>query len=231
VEWLFADGAATELVLAEPWHNVVWEPYFEGDHCRPDRLGAIKEACKKLAIFATNHVDLLAMCSKTSEFHDEVFRFSKRNRRIDYGRMIIEECVWEFLNSGIGNDRKGYMVVKAGDFGCLVASSGFSGRFRWVAEYGMVDSENTRREKAEFIGALTFKAFNMSQHNIIRAAELAMVAATFAEDDALGDAEAFASRERAYSHIQRAETERQRFPRDPRHSWDYTHDKEDEAYL
>lgn len=234
VEWLCPTDRETKTELAKKeedgklWPIMVWQPYFEGNHSRPDQLGAVKDACKKLAIFAPNHIDLLAMCCQTSAFENTISGFSKRNQRIDNGRKIIESCAQQFLEAGIGAYGRGHMVVKAGEFGCLVASLAYGDTFTWLAALPAAGDGpiSPREEITAFVGALTFEAFVKRQHNIIRATKSAMVFASFAADSALGDVENVKARERIYKTILRVEAQRLQFPRDLDDPSAYTDDED-----
>jgi hypothetical protein len=235
VEWLCPSDKTTEHALAwkeeqgELLPNMVWQPYFEGEYCRPNRLAAIKEVCRKFTIFAPSHIDLLSMCSKTLTFENRLSSFNKRSQRLYNGRKIIEECAREFLGSGIGCNSLGYMVVKAGKLGCLVASRAFSDKFTWLA--ALKEGQNTGTDAWEgataFVGAVSFATF-VQKHNIIRAAKLGMVAASLAGEDGISDASAFRTRMDSYSEVLRQESRRFQVPRDVDNPSAYTSDEDDE---
>ncbi|KAK4150240.1 hypothetical protein C8A00DRAFT_18192, partial [Chaetomidium leptoderma] len=207
---------------------MVWEPYFEGPHCRPDKLGAIKDACRRFPVFAPNHNDLLAMCSKASDFANRISTL-KGHRRIDSGRKIIEECVKQFLDAGTGTSGRGYVVVKAGEFGCLLASLAFGDTFTWLAALKGDKDELTdlQKETAEFVGAFVFERFVKKETNTVKAAKLALVAASFAAGNAFGSTSAFEAQEDASREIWRREVARLQFARDLDDPSAYEDDQDD----
>jgi hypothetical protein len=231
VEWLCPTEEESKFDLArkeergELWPNMVWQPDFEGEYCQPVRLDAIKDGCKKFTIFAPSYIDLLAMCSRTSAFENKVSRFNKTSQRIHNGRKVVEECARGFLESGIGVNGLGYMVVEAGELGCLVASLAFGDRFTWLA--ALKEAPTDARERiTEFVGAVSFAAF-VQKHNIIRAAKLGMVAASFAGVGGVSDASTFRTRMDAYSEVLREEDRRFQVPRDLDNPSAYTSDEDD----
>lgn len=207
---------------------MVWQPYFEGSYSRPDQLGPVKDACKKLAIFAPNHSDLLAMCCKTLAFENKISGLSKRNQRIDNGRNIIEKCAQQFLDVGIGAYGRGHMVVKAGEFGCLVASLAYGDTFIWLPALPAAGDGpiSPREEITAFVGALTFEVFVKREYNIIKAAKSAMVFASFAADSALGDVGNVKAQEGIYKTILSVEAQRLQVSRDLDDPSAYTDDED-----
>jgi hypothetical protein len=235
VEWLCPTEEETQFHLArkeerrELWPNMVWQPYFEGEYCQPVRLDAIKEVCKKFTIFAPSHIDLLAMCSRTSTFDNRLSSFNKSSQRIYNGRKVVEDCARGFLESGIGANGLGYMVIKAGELGCLVASLAFGDRFTWLAALreGQSVPTDAREGTTEFVGAVSFATF-VQKHNIIRAAKLGMVAASYTGEGGISDADAFKARMDAYTDVLREEAQRFQVPRDLDDPTAYTSDEDDD---
>ncbi|OBT44093.1 hypothetical protein VE00_04503 [Pseudogymnoascus sp. WSF 3629] len=87
---------------------IIWEP--APPSCLPENLSAFLEAIKFVDILSPNHIELAAFFSIDLS-NDEPF-----------DRSIIEELAQKCLASGIGPEKQGTVVVRAGHEGCCVYS-------------------------------------------------------------------------------------------------------------
>jgi sugar/nucleoside kinase (ribokinase family) len=108
---------------------IVWEPLSSS--CTPQNLPAFLKAARLVEVFSPNHIDLIRMCeSKVPE------GFSRRQ---------VEDCVQLFLKAGVGYSGNGYVVIRAGAHGSLLAyGSDEMSEMRWFPAY-----YNSQRSKVE----------------------------------------------------------------------------------
>lgn len=93
----------------------IWEPV--PDLCTPKELEDCFHALKCVDAVSPNHAELGAFCGVKTDAKDHV----------DY--RAIEALCRQWLESGIGPDGKGAIVVRAGKDGCLIARRGFQ---KWL---------------------------------------------------------------------------------------------------
>ena len=87
----------------------VWEP--RPDTCRPEELKNCLQTLKIVDIISPNHDELCSYFGRTG---------NRSNGEFD--RTAIEECSSKLLQSGVGSDSHGVVVVRAGAGGCYVAT-------------------------------------------------------------------------------------------------------------
>jgi len=97
-----------------PLPVVVWEPV--PDFCTPKNLQLCFNAAKLVSVISPNHVELAAF------FGDPPDKALER----------IEHYCQRFIDSGIGEDMIGYIVVRCGKDGCYVASRKGA---QWIPAY------------------------------------------------------------------------------------------------
>lgn len=85
---------------------IVWEPSPLA--CSPDNLQDCLEAARYVDVLSPNHLELAKLFSQAPGA-----AFSKG---------MIEEPVSKILDSGVGPDGTGVVIVRAGEHGCLVQS-------------------------------------------------------------------------------------------------------------
>ncbi|KAJ4353560.1 uncharacterized protein N0V89_005290 [Didymosphaeria variabile] len=96
----------------------VWEPV--PDLCIPDEMPNCLQALRHVDCVSPNHAELGGFFGRDTNGKDHV------NYR------LIEELCDEWLESGIGVEGKGSVVVRAGKDGCLVTQSGSR---KWLPAY------------------------------------------------------------------------------------------------
>lgn len=89
---------------------VVWEPAPLG--CDRPNLDAHLRACKLVDIFSPNHIELGYLVQGRKKYDSTAF-----------SKSIIETFANRFFLSGIGQDRRGCAVIRAGEHGALTLSS------------------------------------------------------------------------------------------------------------
>lgn len=106
---------------------IIWEPgpLF----CKAENLNACLEAASMVDVFSPNHLELLSLFEEcpTSE--------------IDNTK--IEELTRQFLDAGIGPERSGTAIIRAGERGCMIWRSGDSPK--WLPPF----YQKTSRTKPE----------------------------------------------------------------------------------
>lgn len=148
---------------------LVWEP--TPPYCSQQTKDEHMAACKHVDVFSPNHLELLAF-----------FQDSKPAEGAShFDPQALEACADAFLESGIGPSDKGTVVVRAGEYGCLVSSFTIEGRHRWLPAFyadasSVVDATGGGNT---FLGAFTY-AMAACNKSPVDAATLANVAATFA---------------------------------------------------
>jgi len=96
----------------------LWEPV--PDLCVPEELETCRQALKLVQAVSPNHMELAAFFGLSA------------NRGGDVDREVVEKCAADWLSSGIGRDRSGAVVVRAGKDGCYVATKR---KTKWVPAY------------------------------------------------------------------------------------------------
>ena len=96
----------------------IWEPV--PDVCTPEELANCFEALRHVDVVSPNHSELGAFFGTDTNGEDHV----------DY--RSIEALCDQWLESGVGADGKGGIVVRAGKDGCLVACHGTR---KWLPAY------------------------------------------------------------------------------------------------
>lgn len=103
---------------SQPRPLFVWEPV--PDLCTPEELANCFEALKCIDVVSPNHSELGSFFGKDCNSENHVnFR-------------LIEQLCGQWLQSGIGPDGQGGIVVRSGKDGCLVARPGFQ---KWLPAY------------------------------------------------------------------------------------------------
>ncbi|KAI7189418.1 hypothetical protein KC363_g4982 [Hortaea werneckii] len=85
---------------------IIWEPHAKS--CRPDTLKSHLAACHRVDVFSPNH--------------EELASFFEESMNPDFDRALIESQAREFVESGIGLEGTGCIVVRAAEHGCLMLS-------------------------------------------------------------------------------------------------------------
>ncbi|KAJ5757520.1 uncharacterized protein N7511_006214 [Penicillium nucicola] len=102
---------------------IVWEPAPLA--CNPGNLQPCLEAARLVDVFSPNHIELARLFPGSSAFPD------KRE---------IERLGMKVLESGVGPDGRGVVVIRAGENGCLVQSRVLAPR--WIPPfYGAATGE------------------------------------------------------------------------------------------
>ncbi|KAF5859116.1 hypothetical protein ETB97_003304 [Aspergillus alliaceus] len=89
-------------ILARPL--VIWEPAPLS--CRPENLQLCLDAAAIVNVFSPNHLELATLFGEPL------------STAIDKGR--IESLAVNFLDSGVGPDGQGIVIVRAGEHGCVI---------------------------------------------------------------------------------------------------------------
>ncbi|KAK4232789.1 Ribokinase-like protein [Achaetomium macrosporum] len=163
-----ADLAALQVsagVAAQPL--MVWEPAPAS--CHPAKRDAHLETAKCVDIYSPNHIELLATFGSgvgppAEEFH----------------RKTIEEQALRILDSGVGRDGDGAVVIRCGEHGCVVVSRSYPAR--WFPAYHR-GSESSRVVDATGAGNAFLGAFAVTfaiASDLTEAAIAGSVAASFA---------------------------------------------------
>lgn len=98
---------------------LVWEPV--PDLCVRSELGNLKAALAEVDVLSPNHGELCGFFGVQAE---------ERGGEVSVGN--VERCCRELLDSGIGMDGRGAVVVRAGKDGCYVATRQGA---RWLPAY------------------------------------------------------------------------------------------------
>ena len=89
--------------------------------CIPNELGNFLKAIKYVDILSPNHSELCGLFGQDGDISPD-----------GINTLAIEECCKALLDSGIGENGQGIIVVRAGPAGCLVASNEGN---RWMPAY------------------------------------------------------------------------------------------------
>ncbi|KAK3684116.1 carbohydrate/purine kinase [Podospora appendiculata] len=155
---------------------LVWEP--DPATLTAHTLPAYLNACRLVDVFSPSDVELTKLFTLTP-----VPRFRAR---------AIEHYATLLLEQGIGPDRRGTLVVRAGAHGCLVASRRQGAEMVWLPAYYHRDEVNAEAAVVDvtgagsvFLGALAYAlsagglGMGMGMGDVVQAAKVAMVAASF----------------------------------------------------
>lgn len=147
---------------------LVWEP-LPGS-CKPGLRDEHFATAKLVDVFSPNHLELQAL------FEDTRRPFADRGLDLE----SLERYTEMFLDTGIGPDGRGAVIIRAGSDGCLVSSKSIPGRHKWLPAFHYSDSTVVDATGAgnTFLGALTF-AMSACGHDVVEASALASVAASF----------------------------------------------------
>ncbi|KAF2735752.1 pfkB family kinase [Polyplosphaeria fusca] len=85
---------------------IVWEPFPAA--CQPSNRQAFLDACKIVDVFSPNHLELLGL------FGEE----TAESRKLEQ----LEGLGTDIVDSSIGPEGQGTLVIRAGENGCLVSS-------------------------------------------------------------------------------------------------------------
>jgi sugar/nucleoside kinase (ribokinase family) len=97
----------------------IWEPV--PDLCTPEELGKTKEAAKLVDVISPNHQELAGIVGLAAIKEDE-----------SVDRNGVQQMASIFVQSGIGRNSKGAIVVRCGKEGCYFASRAENG---WLPAY------------------------------------------------------------------------------------------------
>jgi len=86
---------------------IIWEPAPLS--CLPGNLAACFEAARTVDVFSPNHIELLRLFGLGAETHD---------------KRVLESLATAFLQSGIGREGNGLVVIRAGEHGSLSMKRG-----------------------------------------------------------------------------------------------------------
>ncbi|KAH8775321.1 carbohydrate/purine kinase [Diaporthe sp. PMI_573] len=147
---------------------LVWEP-LPGS-CKSNLRGEHIAAAKLVDVYSPNHLEFLALFGDSEP--------SSGDLRLD--RRSVERYAESLLDSGVGPDGRGAVIVRAGMDGCLVSSSSIPERHYWLPPFyddddAVVDATGAGNT---FLGALTF-AISARRYSVVEASALASVAASF----------------------------------------------------
>ena len=106
---------------------VVWEPAPQS--CTPSLRDAHLEAARLVDVYSPNHGELLSTFLPSTVTDGPT---------PDFGRSIIEDQALNIVQSGIGSDGQGLVIVRCAGHGCLVASRALPPR--WFPAYHDQDS-------------------------------------------------------------------------------------------
>lgn len=147
---------------------LVWEP-LPGS-CKSSLRNQHFAAAKLVDVYSPNHLEFLALFENSES--------TSSDRQLDH--VLLESYAEKFLESGIGLDGGGAVVIRAGRGGCLISSTSMPGRHCWLPAFYEDDSAIIDATGAgnTFLGALTF-AMSACIHDVVEASAMASVAASF----------------------------------------------------
>lgn len=147
----------------------VWEPL--PGLCKPEMRAAHLAAARLVHVFSPNHLECLALFG-----HSEAL---DKDMLLD--RQQVEGCAHALLDSGIGPEGTGVVIIRAGEDGCLVSSKSIPGRHKWLPPFYNDESYIVDATGAgnTFLGALTFAMSSLTGGDVVEAAVLASVATSF----------------------------------------------------
>jgi sugar/nucleoside kinase (ribokinase family) len=92
---------------------IIWEP--APPSCNPENLATCLTAARRVDVFSPNHIELLGLYGE------------RPPSTLD--RTRIEALALNFIESGIGPDRAGAVIVRAGEYGAMIRSRDSSPRW------------------------------------------------------------------------------------------------------
>lgn len=139
----------------------VWEPF--PDLCNPVELEATREALKYVDVFSPNHDELACF-----------FGFAHGEQ---ISKPTLEDHTAIFLQSGIGSEGEGAVVIRAGASGCYVCTASTC---QWLPAYHQDASKvvDPTGGGNSFLGGLTV-GLARTGFDVVEAARWAAVAASF----------------------------------------------------
>ncbi|KAJ5674674.1 uncharacterized protein N7477_004608 [Penicillium maclennaniae] len=147
---------------------IIWEP--SPLFCGPNNLQECLEAASMVDVFSPNHIELAKLFSVP--LYAESIQES------------IENLAARVVQHGVGADRQGTVIVRAGEHGCLVGAWGHSPK--WFPPYYKFDSRDVNSSKVidptgagnTFLGA--YAVGYVKTGNVLDAACYGSVGASFA---------------------------------------------------
>ncbi|EPE02810.1 hypothetical protein F503_01551 [Ophiostoma piceae UAMH 11346] len=132
-------------------------------------------ACRHVDIFSPNHLELMTF------FQGPISEVDADDAHFD--RQLIEKYAGVFLDAGIGYNRRGSIVVRAGSQGCLVAFLQVDVRFRWLPAFSFASKTHRSIVDATgagntFLGAMTFAL--VEGKDVVESAKYGNIGASFA---------------------------------------------------
>lgn len=143
--------------------KIIWEPFPAT--CKPQFLKDYMKAVKLVDVFSPNHMEICKI------FDIEVAE--------TFDRGLYEGLAKKFLDKGIGKDGKGCLVLRAGEYGCMVYTREME-RPHWLPTYYEVGDEkvvDTTGAGNSFLGG--FAIGLVETGDVIEAAKYGSVAASF----------------------------------------------------
>lgn len=146
---------------------LVWEP-LPGS-CKREMAGAHLSVAKLVDVFSPNHLECLSLFSDRIP-PDSASGETPLNRR------EVQRCADLILESGVGRQDNGAVVIRAGGDGCLVSSKSIPGTHKWLPPLHrsrdcIIDATGAGNT---FLGALAFAL--QRGEDIVQAAMTASVA-------------------------------------------------------
>ncbi|KAF3938050.1 hypothetical protein ABW19_dt0202102 [Dactylella cylindrospora] len=89
--------------------TIIWEP--RPATCTPKFLGAYQKALKLVDVFSPNHMELAGFFDMDSEKGEKTGKFNQTE---------CEAVAKTFLRKGIGANGDGCLVLRAGEYGCMI---------------------------------------------------------------------------------------------------------------
>jgi sugar/nucleoside kinase (ribokinase family) len=146
---------------------IIWEP--SPPMCTAENLEECLNSAKYVDVFSPNHLELLSLFGRAEETFSQAY---------------IQELAAAFLATGVGHEKQGVVVVRAGEHGCLVIAADI--RAVWLPPfYESNESLETSSSKIvdttgagnAFLGG--FVVGHSETNDFVRAAQYGSVAASF----------------------------------------------------
>ncbi|KAL4942739.1 hypothetical protein BDV06DRAFT_191558, partial [Aspergillus oleicola] len=155
-----------EGVLKRPL--IIWEPAPLA--CKAENLQACIDAAGLIDVFSPNHLELATLFKEQLSFYVD--------------KTKIESLAQRFLDSGIGPEGQGIVIIRAGENGCLVAARHIP--FTWLPPFYQLGPSKERDAKVidptgagnAFLGAFAIGYINTG--DAVEATCYGSVAASFA---------------------------------------------------
>lgn len=163
-----------------PLPCIIWEP--DARACHPENINAVLEAAKLVDVISPNHLELGKL------FADR----SKEGDSCSNDPSLLENFAWRILESGVGAEGGGAVLVRAGEHGCFISSR--MHKAHWVPAFYGMDSSGKERDIARsrygptivdptgagnaFLGAFAIGLLETASFN--KALEYGAVGASFA---------------------------------------------------